>query len=98
MVSQLVRSKNLLPFFDIAYHGLCSGVIRNDVLPIRLFAEHGHTMLVSQSFSKNMGIYADRVGSLTILCDSDDEAYRVQSQLKNIIISKYICPPAPGGR
>lgn len=94
----MVRHKNLLPFFDIAYHGLCSGKIDQDVYPIRLFAEHGHMMLVSQSFSKNMGIYSDRVGSLTILCDSAKEAYRVQSQLKNIIISKYICPPTQGGR
>ena len=98
MVSRIVRNKNLLPFFDIAYHGLCSGNIEQDVNPIRLFAEQGHLMLISQSFSKNMGIYSDRVGSLTIVCDSENEAYRVQSQLKNIIISKYICPPTQGGR
>ncbi|KAH9424433.1 Aspartate aminotransferase, mitochondrial, partial [Dermatophagoides pteronyssinus] len=98
MVSRIVRDKNLLPFFDIAYHGLCSGNIVDDVNPIRLFAEHGHVMLVSQSFSKNMSIYCDRVGSLTVVCDSEQEAYRVQSQLKNIIISKYICPPIQGGR
>ncbi|UXI19420.1 hypothetical protein NH340_JMT05363 [Sarcoptes scabiei] len=98
MVSRIVRRKNLLPFFDIAYHGLCSGNIDQDVRPIRLFAEHGHMMIVSQSFSKNMGLYSDRVGSLTILCESENEAYRVQSQLKNIIISKYICPPTQTGR
>lgn len=94
----MVRHKHLLPFFDIAYHGLCSGNIRQDLAPIRIFAEDGHLMVVSQSFSKNMGIYGDRVGSLTLLCDTEDEVYRVRSQLKNIIISKYICPPSQGGR
>ena len=98
MISRIVRHKNLLPFFDIAYHGLCSGDIVKDLYPVRLSVEDGHIMVVSQSFSKNMGIYGDRVGSLTILCDSEEEAYRVQSQLKNIIISKYICPPTQGGR
>ena len=87
-----------MPFFDVAYHGLCSGDIEKDVLPIRQFAEDGHLMLVSQSFSKNMSLYGDRVGSLTILCDSNDDAYRVRSQLKNIIISKYICPPWQTGQ
>lgn len=89
----------MLPFFDTAYHGLCSGSdIAADLYPIRLFAEDGHLMLVSQSFSKNMSLYGDRIGSLTLLCSTEEEAYRVRSQLKNVIISKYICPPAATGR
>lgn len=97
-ISRIVRDKGLLPFFDTAYHGLCSGSVHDDTAPIRLFAEDGHLMIVSQSFSKNMGIYGDRVGALTIMCDHEDEVYRVTSQLKNIIISKYICPPSQSGR
>ncbi|KAI2798817.1 Aspartate aminotransferase, mitochondrial [Blomia tropicalis] len=98
MISRIIREKNILPFFDIAYHGLCSGQIESDVYAIRKFAQDGHHMLVSQSFSKNMSLYGDRVGSLTIMCESEDEAYRVRSQLKNLIISKYICPPFQTGR
>ena len=98
MVSKIVRQKNILPFFDTAYHGLCSGNMDKDVFPIRQFAEDGHLMLVSQSFSKNMSLYGDRIGSLTILCNSEEDVYRVRSQLKNLIISKYICPPSQIGR
>ena len=94
LMSKILQQKRILPFFDIAYHGLCSGSIEKDSLPIRLFAEDGHQMLVAQTFSKNMALYGKRIGALTILADDEKECYRIQSQLQSLIISKYICPPS----
>lgn len=100
VISAIVREKKMLPFFDTAYHGLCSpgADMAADLYPVRLFAEHGHLMLVSQSFSKNMSLYGERIGSLTVLAATEEQAYRVRSQLRNLIISRYICPPSVTGR
>ena len=100
VISAIVREKKMLPFFDTAYHGLCSpgADMAADLYPVRLFAEQGHLMLVSQSFSKNMSLYGERIGSLTVLAATEEQAYRVRSQLRNLIISRYICPPSVTGR
>ncbi|KAA3458002.1 aspartate aminotransferase, cytoplasmic [Gossypium australe] len=92
----LVRQRGLLPFFDCAYQGLVSGSLDEDAQSIRMFGCDGGECLVAQSYSKNMGLYGERIGSLSIVCKTADVARRVESQLKLIIRPLYSNPPIHG--
>lgn len=98
VISDAVKERNLLPFFDCAYQGFASGDARKDAAPLRLFVEDGHKLALVQSFSKNFGLYGQRVGALSIVADSKEEAARVQSQLKIHIRPSYSNPPRHGAR
>lgn len=95
-LSHLVKKRNLLPFIDIAYQGFATGNIDNDAFSVRQFAKDGHQMLVTQSYSKNMGLYGERVGALTVVGASKEEADRVMSQIKIIVRRMYSNPPKHG--
>ncbi|CAA3013328.1 aspartate aminotransferase, cytoplasmic [Olea europaea subsp. europaea] len=81
----LMRSKGLLPFFDSAYQGFASGSLDADALSVRMFVADGAECLAAQSYAKNMGLYGERVGALSIVCKTAEEATRVESQLKLVI-------------
>ncbi|THG09208.1 hypothetical protein TEA_022838 [Camellia sinensis var. sinensis] len=81
-IRKLMRSKGLLPFFDSAYQGFASGSLDADAQSVRMFVADGGECLVAQSYAKNMGLYGERVGALSIVCKNADVASRVESQLK----------------
>ncbi len=85
-----------MPFIDIAYQGFATGNVENDAFAVRQFVKDGHQMLISQSFSKNMGLYGERVGALTVVGSSKDDADRILSQVKIIIRRMYSNPPKHG--
>ncbi|KAI4377638.1 hypothetical protein MLD38_015234 [Melastoma candidum] len=95
-IRQLIRSKQLLPFFDSAYQGFASGSLDADAQSVRSFVADGGECLVAQSYAKNMGLYGERVGALSIVCKSADVASRVESQLKLVIRPMYSNPPIHG--
>jgi len=98
ILAKLAKSKGLLPFFDSSSQGLASGNLDNDVRPIHIFLEEGLQMLIAQSFSKNMGLYGDRVGAIHIVCTSSDIAHIVATQLNLTVRCMYGIPPIHGGR
>jgi aromatic-amino-acid transaminase len=89
------RLHQLVPFLDIAYQGFGDG-IEADALAVRLFAESGLPFFVASSFSKSFSLYGERVGALSVVAASHDEAHRVQSQLKRVIRTNYSNPPTHG--
>ncbi|KAG9456149.1 hypothetical protein H6P81_000657 [Aristolochia fimbriata] len=95
-IRQLMRSKALLPFFDSAYQGFASGNLDADAQSIRMFVADGGECLAAQSYAKNMGLYGERVGALSIVCKAADVATRVESQLKLVIRPMYSNPPIHG--
>lgn len=95
-IAQTVKDNNLMPFLDIAYQGFGDG-LEEDAFVVRLFAEMGMSVLISSSFSKSFSLYGERVGALTVLCESKDEYARVLSQLKIVIRTNYSNPPTHGG-
>ncbi|XP_039279683.1 aspartate aminotransferase, mitochondrial [Nilaparvata lugens] len=97
-LSALIKSKNLFPFFDMAYQGFASGNVDNDAFAVRMFLEEGHDIILAQSFAKNMGLYGERVGTLTVTGQNEDEKSRVMSQLKILIRPMYSNPPIHGAR
>ncbi|KAK6927385.1 Aminotransferase, class I/classII, partial [Dillenia turbinata] len=92
----LIRSKRLLPFFDSAYQGYATGSLDADAVSVRMFAADGGESVVAQSYSKNMGLYGERVGAISFVCKTTNVARRVESQLKLIIRPMYSNPPIHG--
>jgi aromatic-amino-acid transaminase len=95
-VLEVVRSRGLVPFLDIAYQGFADG-LEQDAYAVRLFAAALPAVFVSGSFSKSLSLYGERVGALSVVTGSTDEAARVLSQLKRIIRTNYSNPPTHGG-
>jgi len=94
-VIELARTRQLIPFLDIAYQGFGAGM-QEDAYAIRAMASAGVTTLVSNSFSKIFSLYGERVGGLSIVCDSAELATRVLGQLKATVRRNYSSPPAHG--
>ncbi len=95
-VIALIKARHLTPFLDLAYQGFGHG-ISEDGAVIRQFVASGLDFLVSTSFSKSFSLYGERVGALSVLCQSQEEASRVLSQLKVVIRTNYSNPPTHGG-
>ena len=94
-LAQLVAKKKLLPLFDFAYQGFAKGV-EEDAEGLRIFSKYNKEILVASSFSKNFGLYNERVGAFTLVADTESVATTAFSQVKAIIRSIYSNPPAHG--
>lgn len=95
-ISDVIKEKRLFPFFDSAYQGFATGDCERDARAPRLFLEQGHNIALSQSFAKNMGLYGQRIGTLSVVTSDKDEQKRVESQLKQIARAMYSNPPLQG--
>lgn len=94
-VLEVLREREHVPFLDIAYQGFGDGIYE-DASAVRLFAESGLAFFVASSFSKSFSLYGERVGALSIVTQSADEAARVLSQVKRVIRTNYSNPPTHG--
>lgn len=88
----------MFAFFDMAYQGFASGNPDADASAVRSFVEAGVPTMLAQSFAKNMGLYGERVGALSIVCPTKKEQEAVTSQLKILIRPMYSNPPIHGAR
>ncbi|HEX7638592.1 MAG TPA: amino acid aminotransferase [Burkholderiaceae bacterium] len=92
-----VKQHGLVPFLDMAYQGFGSGLAEDGAV-VQQFLAAGLDFLVSTSFSKSFSLYGERVGALSVVCASKDEAARVLSQLKIMIRTNYSNPPTHGAQ
>ena len=95
-VVELIRARDLVAFIDMAYQGFADG-IKEDAMALDLFAASGLQFFVASSFSKSFSLYGERVGALTLVAASKEEAARVLSQVKRVIRTNYSNPPTHGG-
>jgi len=93
----LFQTSGLIPFLDFAYQGFSEG-IEADAFAVRAFAEAGVPCLIANSFSKSFNLYRERIGALTIVSASAEEAKRVRSQVKRIIRTNYSSPASHGAQ
>jgi len=96
-VAASARARGWIPLLDMAYQGFGRS-LDADAAAARLFVEAGLDCLVATSFSKNFSLYGERVGALSVVCQSREEAQRVLSQLKVLIRTNYSNPPTHGAR
>jgi aspartate aminotransferase len=95
-IADLVEKKNLFPFFDVAYQGFASGSLDEDSYAPRYFVERGIEILVAQSYSKNLGLYGERVGAINFVSRDKETATKVLSQMKRIARALWSNPPVHG--
>jgi len=94
-VLEVVQSRGIVPFLDLAYQGFAEGADADAYAP-RLFAEATQPVFLSSSFSKSFSLYGERVGAFSLVAGSADEAARSLSHLKRIVRANYSNPPAHG--
>jgi aromatic-amino-acid transaminase len=95
-VIAVVKANQLTPFLDMAYQGFGYGIAEDGAV-IGKFVAAGLNFFVSTSFSKSFSLYGERVGALSVACESKEECDRVLSQLKIMIRTNYSNPPTHGG-
>lgn len=94
-VADIVRSRSLIPLLDFAYQGLGDG-FEEDGRGLQALASSVTEMFVASSFSKNFGLYRERIGALTLVTRSSEAAKRALSHLLITIRTNYSNPPAHG--
>ncbi|AHG73344.1 Aspartate aminotransferase [Mannheimia sp. USDA-ARS-USMARC-1261] len=94
-LAALSAEKGWLPLFDFAYQGFANG-LEEDAYGLRAFVKNNRELLVASSFSKNFGLYNERVGAFTLIADNADDANRAFTQIKSIIRVLYSNPSAHG--
>ena len=96
-VVSIVKARDLIPFLDLAYQGFGDG-IEPDAYAVRAFAQATSPVFVANSFSKSFSLYGERVGGLSIVTQTADEAARILSQIKRLVRTNYSNPPTHGGQ
>ena len=96
-VIQVVRENKLIPFLDMAYQGFGDGIAEDGAV-VRRFTDTAGPLLVSNSFSKSFSLYGERVGALSVVASTAEEAARLLSQLKRVVRTNYSNPPTHGGK
>ncbi len=94
-LAALSAERGWLPLFDFAYQGFGKS-IEEDATGLRVFTEENRELLVASSFSKNFGLYNERVGAFTLIANDSDTAETAFSQVKSLIRANYSNPPAHG--
>ncbi|KAG5266329.1 hypothetical protein AALO_G00229780 [Alosa alosa] len=97
-IAEVMKRRNLFVFFDSAYQGFASGSLDKDAWAVRYFVSQGFEMFCAQSFSKNFGLYNERVGNLTIVAKDEDNLTRALSQMEKIVRVTWSNPPSQGAR
>uniref|UniRef100_A0A1A8DZZ8 Aspartate aminotransferase n=1 Tax=Nothobranchius kadleci TaxID=1051664 RepID=A0A1A8DZZ8_NOTKA len=97
-IAEVMKRRKLFPFFDSAYQGFASGDLDRDAWAIRYFVSEGFELFVAQSFSKNFGLYNERVGNLTVIARDGDNLSRTLSQMEKIVRTTWSNPPSQGAR
>jgi aromatic-amino-acid transaminase len=94
-VITVIAERGLIPFLDFAYQGL-SNSVESDRFAVEAFGESGVSFLVANSFSKNFGLYGERIGAIHFVTKDAKEAERVLSQAKVVVRAMYSNPPTQG--
>lgn len=94
-VRDVALKQGFTVFIDLAYQGLGDG-LEEDVYGTRLLAESLPELIVVSSCSKNFGLYRERTGALTLICDSDATAFVATTQIAGAARAMYSMPPDHG--
>ncbi|RJE19193.1 Aspartate aminotransferase [Aspergillus sclerotialis] len=99
-IAELCERKKLFPFFDSAYQGFATGSVEDDAWAVRYFFENKPSMemCVAQSFSKNFGLYGQRVGAFHYVLNVESTGLQeaVFSNLCNLIRGEFSMGPVGG--
>jgi aspartate aminotransferase len=94
-ITDLTAERGFMPMIDMAYMGFERG-IEEDTLAVRLFAEKCPEVLVASSCSKNFAVYRERVGALSVVCETAGKASDVVTVINSLTRKNYSMPPSHG--
>ncbi len=94
-IAAVLAEKKLLPLVDFAYQGFGRG-IEEDAEGLRAIVKQCPELLIASSFSKNFGLYSERVGAAVLVAQEAKAATAGLSQLKRVVRSNYSNPPRHG--
>ncbi|MDA8746477.1 aspartate/tyrosine/aromatic aminotransferase, partial [Rubripirellula amarantea] len=94
-IADVVAERGLLPLIDFAYQGFGHG-LDEDAESIRAISAKCDELMVCSSFSKNFGLYSERVGALCVVSSDSATASAIQSQIKKLVRTNYSNPPRHG--
>ncbi|MCK3658949.1 aromatic amino acid aminotransferase [Pasteurellaceae bacterium Pebbles2] len=94
-LAEMSAKNGWLPLFDFAYQGLGNG-LNEDAVGLRTFAANHKELLVSSSYSKNFGLYNERVGAFTLVAETEEIAATALTQVKSIVRTLYSNPASHG--
>ncbi|MDA1370521.1 MAG: aspartate/tyrosine/aromatic aminotransferase [Proteobacteria bacterium] len=94
-VRDLAREKGFTVFIDLAYQGLGNGM-EEDAYGVRLLAESLPELIVVSSCSKNFGLYRERTGAVTLICDTAESTAAATTLIAAAARANYSMPPDHG--
>ncbi|KAL5017322.1 hypothetical protein ScPMuIL_006911 [Solemya velum] len=97
-IANVCKEKNIFILMDIAYQGLSTGDLEKDASAVRYLVDNGFEFFASQSFSKNFGLYNERIGNLCCICKDTDAKMKVKSQMEIIVRRIWSNPSNHGAR
>lgn len=97
-IASVCQRKGLFPFFDAAYLGFATGSPSADAWSMRYFATLDIEFGVAQSFSKNFGLYGERVGAFHLVTRDEDAIEKAMGLLMHIQRGEISTPPAHGAK
>ena len=95
-IASQAKTKQLVCLVDFAYQGFADG-LEKDREGLHILLDAGLAVLVASSFSKNFGLYNERVGAITIVEETENDATNTFSHVQAAIRALYSSPPAHGG-
>lgn len=97
-IAEVIKAGNLFPFFDSAYIGFASGDVERDRWAVKYFVDQGFEVFAAQSFSKNFGLYNERVGNLAVVTHDPQVNGKIKSQMEKLARALWSNPPSHGAR
>ena len=94
-ITDLAAERGFTPMIDMAYMGFERG-IEEDALSVRLFAEKCPEVMVASSCSKNFAVYRERVGAISVVCETAEKAADVMTVINSLTRKNYSMPPTHG--
>jgi aspartate/tyrosine/aromatic aminotransferase len=92
----ICKDKQIRVFLDSAFQGYASGDLESDSEVVKLFLKEDLPFFVAQTFSKNLGVYGERIGCLHVVCHSSEDIEKIKSQLEHRARCLWLCPSKHG--
>ncbi len=96
-IATQAKAKNLVCLVDFAYQGFGEG-LEEDRAGLHVLLNAGLPVLVTSSYSKNFGLYSERIGAITVVEETTNDAINAFSHVQAAIRAIYSSPPAHGGK
>jgi aspartate/tyrosine/aromatic aminotransferase len=87
-IAEIMKERNHLAFFDVAYLGYGSGSIEEDLYAIHKFAQKKVEMMISYSSAKNFSNFSDDVGAFLVVFNNPEPVMKLKSHL--VVINRSI--------